>query len=48
MRETRVTRQELYALLWSWPMQILGPRFGMSDAALEKIWPCARGRTPRP
>lgn len=46
MRETRVTREELYELVWSEPMHTLGPRFGMSDVGLKKI--CKRLRVPTP
>lgn len=45
-REHRFTREQLYELVWSEPMQALGPRFGMSDVALKKA--CKRLRIPTP
>lgn len=33
----RLTRDELYGLVWSEPMQALGPRFGLSDVGLRKV-----------
>lgn len=40
------TRQELYDLVWSEPMQTLAKRFGMSDTGLAKI--CKGANIPRP
>jgi hypothetical protein len=37
----RLSRKQLYELVWSEPMKILAPRFGISDVALKKT--CARG-----
>jgi hypothetical protein len=35
--DSRLTRAELYNLVWSEPMRMLAPRFGLSDVALAKI-----------
>ena len=35
-RERQLTREALYELVWSEPMQVLGPRFGVSDVGLKK------------
>lgn len=40
------TREELFALVWSEPMQLLAKRFGMSDRGLAKV--CERSFIPRP
>lgn len=45
-RTTRLTREELYELVWTEPMQTLAPRFGISDVALKKR--CLRMRVPTP
>lgn len=45
-RETRLTREQLYELVWSEPMLALGPRYGMSDVGLKKA--CKRLRVPTP
>jgi hypothetical protein len=42
----RLSRKELYELVWSEPMRILGPRFGISDVALRKA--CERAEVPTP
>jgi len=42
----RLSRKELYELVWSEPMRILAPRFGISDVALKKA--CARAEIPTP
>ena len=42
----RLSRKELYELVWSEPMRILGPRFGISDVALRKA--CERAEIPTP
>ena len=42
----RFSRKELYELVWSEPMKILAPRFGISDVALRKT--CARAEIPTP
>ena len=42
----RLTRQELYAFVWSQPMSKLAGRFGMSDVALKKH--CAHAEVPTP
>jgi hypothetical protein len=42
----RLSRKELYELVWSEPMKILAPRFGISDVALKKA--CARAEIPTP
>ena len=44
--EKQVTREQLYALVWTEPMQALGPRFGLSDVGFKKI--CKRLRVPTP
>jgi hypothetical protein len=43
---TRLTREQLYELVWTEPMQVLGPRYGMSDVGLKKA--CTRLRIPTP
>lgn len=45
-RETQLTREQLYELVWTEPMQVLGPRYGMSDVGLKKA--CKRLRVPTP
>jgi hypothetical protein len=42
----RLSRKELYELVWSEPMKIVAPRFGISDVALKKA--CARAEIPTP
>lgn len=42
----RLSRKELYALVWSEPMKTLSVRFGISDVALKKT--CARSEIPTP
>ncbi len=42
----RLSRKELYELVWSEPLKTLGPRFGISDVALKKA--CARAEVPTP
>lgn len=48
MRRTskQFTRQELYDLIWSKPVQKLAEEFGISDRGLAKI--CTRHRVPSP
>ncbi|MBW7934320.1 MAG: hypothetical protein H3C62_12105, partial [Gemmatimonadaceae bacterium] len=43
---TTLTREELYELVWTEPMQTLAARFGISDVALKKR--CVRMRIPTP
>lgn len=43
---TRLSRKELYEMVWSEPMKILSARFGISDVALKKT--CARSEIPTP
>jgi len=42
----RLSRKELYDLVWSEPMKTLSQRLGVSDVGLKKI--CARGAIPTP
>jgi hypothetical protein len=42
----RLSRKELYDLVWSEPMKKLSIRFGISDVALKKT--CARSEIPSP
>lgn len=42
----RLSRQELYDLVWSQPMSKLADRFGISNVALKKT--CARAEIPTP
>jgi hypothetical protein len=42
----RLSRKELYELVWSEPMKTLAPRFGISDVALRKT--CTRAEIPTP
>jgi hypothetical protein len=44
--ESRLTRSELYELVWSEPMSTLAPKYGLSDVGMAKI--CRRLRVPRP
>lgn len=44
--EKRLSREDLYELVWTEPMQALGPKFGMSDVGLKKA--CRRLRIPTP
>src|SRR5258708_4353973 len=46
MDQQRLTRRELYELVWSTPMIKLAPRFGMSDVALRKR--CHNHEIPTP
>jgi hypothetical protein len=41
-----LTREELYALVWSEPIQKLAPRYGLSDRGFGKL--CARYDIPVP
>ena len=43
---TALTRPELYDLVWSTPMRVLAPKFGLSDVGLAKI--CKKNDIPRP
>lgn len=43
---TRMTRQELYELVWAEPMGRLAERFGLSDRGIAKI--CAKAEVPVP
>lgn len=45
-RVASLTRDQLYDLVWSEPIQVLGPRYGMSDVGLKKV--CKRMRIPTP
>src|ERR1700741_3145904 len=42
----KVTREELYALVWDRPMTKLAKEFGLSDVALHKI--CRKDEIPTP
>jgi hypothetical protein len=42
----RLSRKELYDLVWSEPLRTLSSRFGISDVALKKT--CARAEIPTP
>jgi hypothetical protein len=42
----RLSRRELYDLVWSEPMKKLAPRFGLSDVAVAKI--CRKADVPVP
>jgi hypothetical protein len=42
----RLTRDELYALVWSEPMATLAPKYGLSDVGMAKM--CRKLRIPRP
>jgi hypothetical protein len=42
----RLSRKELYELVWSEPLKILAPRFGISDVTLKKA--CGRAEVPTP
>jgi hypothetical protein len=42
----RLSRKQLYELVWSEPLKLLAPRFGISDVALKKA--CARAEVPTP
>jgi hypothetical protein len=44
--EIHLTREELYGLVWSEPMQRLAKRFNISDVGLAKI--CKKMNIPRP
>jgi hypothetical protein len=46
MRETTLTREELYELVWTEPIQTLATRFGISDVALKKRLVKMRVPTP--
>lgn len=43
---TQLTREQLYELVWSEPMQVIAPRLGLSDVGLKKV--CNRLRVPTP
>ena len=43
---TRVSREELYRLVWTEPMTKVAPRFGLSDVGLAKV--CRKHQIPRP
>lgn len=43
---TTLTREELYELVWTEPMQTIAARFGISDVALKKR--CVKMRVPTP
>jgi hypothetical protein len=43
---TTLTREELYALVWSEPIQKIAPRYGLSDRGFGKM--CARYEIPVP
>ena len=45
-RVKSLAREQLYELVWTEPMQLLGPRHGMSDVGLKKA--CKRLRIPTP
>ena len=45
-RFRRISRQELYNLIWSEPMTTLAKRFGISDRGLTKV--CQRSDIPAP
>jgi hypothetical protein len=42
----KVSREELYRLVWAEPMTKLAPRFGLSDVGLAKV--CRKYQIPRP
>ena len=42
----RLTREQLYALVWDKPMRTLAGEFGLSDVALHKI--CRKHDIPTP
>lgn len=42
----RLTREELYALVWASPMTKVAKQFGLSDVALHKI--CRKHNVPTP
>ena len=42
----RVSREELYRLVWTEPMTKVAPRFGLSDVGLAKV--CRKYQIPRP
>lgn len=42
----RLSRKELYYLVWSEPLRTLSSRFGISDVALKKT--CVRAQIPTP
>src|SRR5690242_3820900 len=44
--ERKITREELYKLVWAKPLVILAKEFGISDVGLAKI--CKRLDVPRP
>ena len=44
--KSRLSRSELYELVWSEPMSTLAPKYGLSDVGMAKI--CRRLRVPRP
>ena len=44
--EVRISRHELYEQVWTTPMRLLAPRYGLSDVGLAKI--CKKHNIPRP
>jgi len=44
--ETKITRKELYNIVWSTPMIKLAARYGISDVALRKK--CVKHDIPTP
>lgn len=46
MTTTKLTREQLYALVWTTPIRTLAARFGTYDVALSQI--CKRHNIPRP
>jgi len=45
-KERRITREELYKLVWSKPITVLAKEFGMSDVGLAKV--CKKLNVPKP
>lgn len=44
--EFRISRQKLHEQVWSEPMRLLAPKYGLSDVGLAKI--CKKHNIPRP
>lgn len=42
----KLTREQLYEMVWSEPLKVLGPNFGISDVALKKT--CHKAAIPVP
>jgi hypothetical protein len=42
----KISREELYRLVWTEPMTKVAPRFGLSDVGLAKV--CRKYHIPRP